>query len=245
MHLSNPHKLWMEDAILRERKEDLLRIAILGHEVNDQVWGGYTEQREIEEDLDEMYESAENGEGVFLGASFSETPDGSIQDILSFIVAFEIPSTLEAVRADEDTVEALESVGLTPETAVKLLNGRRVVYVANYSRLPTDKAKRENAEMFKAVLLYALENDFVVSARCKVDTSYKVLKRFESKGVLNILFDLETDSSLYRHIVLEVSQGNFAVRFFRKYLLWARLLKAIGKGFVVRALAPIRQRRLP
>jgi len=234
--IQNPHKLFTDDDIVSGDRDELLRLSTLVDTVHSTVWGGgRSDRQEIEAEFEELLEAANSDESVYVGISFLETPDGGIGKVLSYILAYEIPSTVESMRSDPDTMESLEAVALTPEAAAKILNGRRVLYVANYTRLPTEEAKRENAGLFKSVLAFAMEQNFVVTARCRVSTSYKVLKRFADKGYINFLFDLPSDSSEYRTVVIEINQSNRVVRFFRKYLLWANVAKEIGKGFIARA----------
>jgi hypothetical protein len=243
----NPHKLFKRDDLLSMDREEMLRISELVSIVSDQVWSDYTSEFEREQDLDELLEAAQNGDDVYIGVSFVDDGHHELGRVLSYIIAYELPSDLDSMRNDPDTMESLDAVGLTPEAAVKILNGRKVLYVADYSRLRTEEAKLENAALFNSVLAFAMEGNFVVSARCRKGTSYKVLKRYADKGYITFLFDFATDSAEYRHVVIEISQSSRAVRFFRKYLLWANVAKEIGRKFIARAirggLSRIRNRR--
>ena len=173
----NPHKLFKRDDLLSMDREEMLRVSELVSIVHDQVWSDDTSEFEREQDLDELLEAAQNGDDVYIGVSFVDDGRHELGRVLSYIIAYELPSDLESMRDDPDTMESLDAVGLTPEAAVKILNGRKVLYVADYSRLRTEEAKRENAALFNSVLAFAMEGNFVVSARCRKATSYKVLKR--------------------------------------------------------------------
>jgi len=243
----NPHKLFKRDELMSTDRDELMRISDLVNVVHGQVWTWDSSRYEREEELDELLEAAQRGEDVYIGLSFVEEGPHEIGKVLSYIIAYELPSDLESIQNDPDTMESLDAVGLTPEAAVKLLNGRKALYVADYSRLPTEEAKLENAALFNSVLAFAMEGNFVVSARCRKKTSYKVLKRYADKGYVTFLFEFGSDSDDYRNVVIEINQNSRTVQFFRKYLLWANVAKEIGRRFIARAirggLSRIRNRR--
>ena len=237
----NPYRMYAEDEILKEDRDELVRVSKLAYKIHDQIWGGRYSESEISEEISELLEAAEDGLGVFVGLSYPETPTGSIEDVLSFLLAYEIPTSEEYLRNDPEALEGLAEYGLTPESVSRILRGRRVLYVANYSRLPTEEARKENDKMFKAVLAYAITEDFVITARSRIATSYKVLKRYAAKGYINFLFDFDMGDG-YRQIVIEMNNKNKILQIARKFVLYGRILREMGKNYIFQGVSSLRKR---
>ena len=241
MQRYNPYKMYAEDEVLREDREELVRVAKLAYRIHDQIWGGHYTGGEISEEISELLEAAEDGLGVFVGLSYPQTPTDSIDDVLSFLLAYEIPTSVEYLRNDPEAREGLAEYGLTPDSVERILRGRRVLYVANYSRLPTEEARKENDKMFKAVLAYAITEDFVITARSRIATSYKVLKRYAAKGYINFLFDFDLGDG-YRQIVIEMNNKNALLRIARKFVLYGRILRELGRNYIFQGVSNLRKR---
>ena len=69
MQRYNPYKMYAEDEVLREDREELVRVAKLAYRIHDQIWGGHYTGGEISEEISELLEAAEDGLGVFVGLS--------------------------------------------------------------------------------------------------------------------------------------------------------------------------------
>lgn len=241
MSIENPYRMIVEDQILREDPIELQRIADLAYAVHDEIWGGEYTDNEISGEIGELIEAAEQGLGVFIGLSYSDTESGSVNNVLSFLLAYELPTDEASLSEDPDIVEGLADYGLTPTSVQNILRGRRVLYVANYSRLPTEEAKQENAEMFKAVLSFAMVEDFVITARCRVATSYKVLKRYAERGYINFLLDID-DGDGYHQVVIEINNKSKLLRIARKFVIWGRVIREMGKNYIFRGLTGLKRR---
>lgn len=107
MSIENPYRMIVEDQILKEDPIELQRIADLAYAVHDEIWGGEYTDSEISGEIGELIEAAEQGLGVFIGLSYSDNDEGSVNNVLSFLLAYELPTDEASLSEDPDIVEVL------------------------------------------------------------------------------------------------------------------------------------------
>ena len=126
---------------------------------------------------------------VILAVSYADPSQKFHGPYLSYFIGYEIDP-----EEDDEEVEVLEE--MTGRSFQDLLNeipSGKIFYFEDYSRAPTEQARRENAQMALAVMRYLKSEGIGFAADLRERTSYRILNTRHSESFHKILDERQTD----------------------------------------------------
>jgi len=183
----NPHTFWKAREVehLTAAQKDSIAEGI--SELEGQIWEPIMGRWNLQGKAD-FLSSLQHHKDVIVAVSY-ESPDQKFTGpYLSYIIGYEIDID-EGIHDDE--IELLEEItGRSYEDILQEIPSHKIFYFEDYSRLPTDQAKNENAQMAQEVLRYMRSEGIGFYGDFRSSTSYRLLNT-RYRDAVTVLVDQE------------------------------------------------------